>query len=70
MLMEDPVSYGRRAQKQPGKMERRLAVGAQDFRFIRKRIPNYVDKTQMIGEFLESWYQVTLITSRGVLARR
>lgn len=62
LLMEDPVSYGRRAQKQPGKMERRLAVGAQDFRFIREKNTYYVDKTQMIGEFLESWYQVTLIT--------
>ena len=44
------------------RMERKLLIGAQDFRFLRERNAYYVDKTQMVEEFLESWYQVTLIT--------
>ena len=44
------------------KMERKLLIGAQDFRFLRERNAYYVDKTQMVEEFLESWYQVTLVT--------
>lgn len=41
---------------------RRLAIGTQDFRKLRERKAYYVDKTLMIEEFLESWYEVTLIT--------
>lgn len=41
---------------------RRLAIGTQDFRKLRERKAYYVDKTQMVEEFLESWYEVTLIT--------
>ena len=44
------------------RMERKLLIGAQDFRFLRERNAYYVDKTQMVEEFLESWYQVTLVT--------
>lgn len=41
---------------------RKLAIGIQDFRSLREQNAYYVDKTQMIEEFLESWYQVTLVT--------
>ena len=44
------------------RMERKLLIGAQDFRFLRERNAYYVDKTQMVEEFLEPWYQVTLVT--------
>lgn len=44
------------------KSERKLVIGAQDFRFLREKHGYYVDKTQMIEQFLNSWYQVTLIT--------
>ena len=47
------------SQRGPG---RRLAIGTQDFRKLRERKAYYVDKTQMVEEFLESWYEVTLIT--------
>ena len=46
----------------PRKPERRLAIGQQDFRALREQNAYYVDKTRMIEEFLDSWYQVTLIT--------
>ena len=42
--------------------KKRLAIGVQDFRFLRERNAYYVDKTQFIEEFLDSWYQVTLVT--------
>ena len=54
----DTVSVSRTSRR----MERKLLIGAQDFRFLRERNAYYVDKTQMVEEFLESWYQVTLIT--------
>ena len=41
--------------------KKRLAIGVQDFRFLRERNAYYVDKTQFIEEFLDSWYQVTLV---------
>ncbi len=44
------------------KGDRKLAIGVQDFRSLREQNAYYVDKTQMIEEFLESWYQVTLVT--------
>ena len=40
----------------------RLAIGVQNFRDLREKHAYYVDKTQFIEEFLESWYQITLIT--------
>lgn len=40
----------------------RLAIGVQNFRDLREKHAYYVDKTQFIEEFLDSWYQVTLIT--------
>ena len=42
--------------------KKRLAIGVQDFRFLRERNAYYVDKTQFIEEFLDSWYQATLVT--------
>lgn len=45
-----------------GQYKRKLAIGVQDFRFLRERKAYYVDKTQLIEEFLDSWYQVTLVT--------
>lgn len=46
----------------PGRRKRKLAIGVQDFRFMRERDAYYVDKTQLVSEFLDSWYQITLIT--------
>lgn len=40
----------------------RLAIGVQNFRDLREKHAYYVDKTQFIEEFLNSWYQITLIT--------
>lgn len=40
----------------------RLAIGVQNFRDLREKHAYYVDKTQFIKEFLDSWYQITLIT--------
>ncbi|MCI9174223.1 MAG: AAA family ATPase [Lachnospiraceae bacterium] len=44
------------------KKNNKLAIGIQDFRSLCEQNAYYVDKTQMIEEFLESWYQVTLVT--------
>lgn len=41
---------------------KKLEIGTEDFRRWRERGTYYVDKTHMISEFLESWYQVTLVT--------
>lgn len=40
----------------------KLAMGVQDFRRIREKNAYYVDKTNMIKEFLDSEYEVTLLT--------
>lgn len=40
----------------------KLAIGVQDFRALRERKAYYVDKTHMIEEFMDSPYQVTLVT--------
>ena len=56
MLYEPEGTYDYSAKK------KRLAIGVQDFRFLRERNAYYVDKTQFIEEFLDSWYQVTLVT--------
>ena len=42
--------------------DKKLAIGVQDYRSLRETGGYYVDKTQLIPEFLESGYQVTLIT--------
>lgn len=44
------------------KRPKKLAVGVQDFRSLREKNGYYVDKTPMIEEFLDSGYQVTLVT--------
>ena len=56
MLYDPAGTYDYSAKK------KRLAIGVQDFRFLRERNAYYVDKTQFIEEFLDSWYQVTLVT--------
>lgn len=40
----------------------KLAMGVQDFRRIREKNAYYVDKSGMIREFLDSEYEVTLLT--------
>ena len=42
--------------------KKKLAIGVQDFRSLREANGYFVDKTRMISDFLESGYQVTLIT--------
>lgn len=42
--------------------QKKLEIGTEDFRRWRECGIYYVDKTHMISEFLESWYQVTLVT--------
>lgn len=62
MLRESTAPYAANIKiAQKGK-DRRLSIGTQDFRKLRERKAYYVDKTLMIEEFLESWYDVTLIT--------
>ena len=56
------VNVEPKAEKVLRRRKRKLAIGVQDFRFLRERNAYYVDKTQMAAEFLDSWYQVTLIT--------
>lgn len=56
------VNMERKKEAVPGRRKRKLAIGVQDFRFLRERKAYYVDKTQMVPEFLDSWYQMTLIT--------
>ena len=56
------VNMERKKEAVPGRRKRKLAIGVQDFRFLRERKAYYVDKTQMVPECLDSWYQVTLIT--------
>ena len=56
MLREEPVSYG------SPRAKKKVLIGLQDFRRLRELHAYYVDKTMMIGEFLDSPYQITLIT--------
>lgn len=62
MIREEASSYYVNARAPLKRRDRRLAIGTQDFRKLRERGAYYVDKTQMVEEFLESWYDVTLIT--------
>lgn len=58
-LCEQQQSY-RASSTTPSKM--RLGIGVQDFRWLREKGSYYVDKTEMIHEFLQADRQVTLIT--------
>lgn len=58
MVCEAPIPYRVSAKKE----KPRLAIGVQNFRDLREKQAYYVDKTHFIEEFLESWYQITLIT--------
>lgn len=62
MLRESTVPYGANIKIPQKGRDRRLSIGTQDFRKLRERKAYYVDKTLMIEELLESWYDVTLIT--------
>lgn len=62
MVCEETAPYKAGFKISQGGTVRRLAIGTQDFRKLRERKAYYVDKTLMIEEFLESWYEVTLIT--------
>ncbi len=62
MIREENTSYQVNVKTPSKRSGRRLAIGTQDFRKLRERKAYYVDKTQMVEEFLESWYDVTLIT--------
>ena len=59
VLREENAGYGATVKKTRGP---KLAIGVQDFRHMREKKVYYVDKTSFIEEFLESYYQVTLIT--------
>ncbi len=56
VLREEQVLYGSTGVK------KKVLIGLQDFRRLRELHAYYVDKTMMIGEFLDSPYQITLIT--------
>lgn len=62
IIYDSKVPYQVNADKKQKRRKPKLAIGVQDFRFLRERDAYYVDKTEMIEEFLESWYQVTLVT--------
>ena len=57
-VREEIAPYGAVSQKKKAK----LFIGVQDFRALREKKASYVDKTQFIEEFLDSCYQITLIT--------
>ncbi len=57
-VAEGAAPYGASTQKKKAK----LFIGVQDFRTLREKKACYVDKTQFIEEFLDSCYQITLIT--------
>ena len=57
-VREGAAPYGAASQKKKAK----LFIGVQDFRALREKKASYVDKTQFIEEFLDSCYQITLIT--------
>ena len=59
---ESLTPYRTEGGKSQRRGKRKLLIGAQDFRYLRERNAYYVDKTQFVEQFLDSWYQVTLIT--------
>lgn len=62
MVSETPVPYRVSSKEVPKVKGRKLAIGLQDFRRLREKNGYYVDKTKMIEEFLDSDYQITLLT--------
>lgn len=62
MIREESSPYHVNVKMPQSRKDRRLLIGTQDFRKLRERKAYYVDKTHMVEEFLESWYEVTLIT--------
>lgn len=56
MVREAPVQY------ENSRVKKKVLIGLQDFRRLRELNAYYVDKTMMLGEFLDSPYQITLIT--------
>lgn len=61
-LSDTPAPYRVRSKEVQTRKDRKLAIGLQDFRRLREKNGYYVDKTQMIEKFLESEYQITLLT--------
>lgn len=61
-ICETPISYKAEVRQPDHKKVKKLVIGLQDFRHFREKNGYYVDKTQMIEEFLESGYQITLLT--------
>lgn len=61
-VREAPGPYRAASNKAQKVKERKLAIGLQDFRRLREKNGYYVDKTQLIEKFLESEYQITLLT--------
>ena len=58
-VCEDAMQYGIVPRKTA---KPKFFIGVQDFRTLREKQAYYVDKTQFIEEFLDSAYQITLIT--------
>lgn len=56
VVCEEQLRYG------SPRAKKKVLIGVQDFRRLRELNAYYVDKTMMIGEFLDSPYQITLIT--------
>ncbi|HJC90202.1 MAG TPA: AAA family ATPase [Candidatus Mediterraneibacter excrementigallinarum] len=61
-VCEAEPPYHSSGQNSGKRSKRKLLIGAQDFRYLRERNAYYVDKTSFVEEFLDSWYQVTLVT--------
>lgn len=62
VIQEEQAPYTVNPPKPQTARRKKLAIGMQDFRHMREKDAYYVDKTHMIEEFLESEYQITLIT--------
>lgn len=62
MVCEATAPYRAEKGRSLRRSKRKLLIGAQDFRYLRERNAYYVDKTQFVEHFLDSWYQVTLVT--------
>ncbi len=62
-IREEATPYHVTLSKEAKQEEKpRLAIGVQSYRDLRTKQAYYVDKTPFIEEFLDSWYQITLIT--------
>lgn len=62
MVCEQNETYHLNDEESKKRNQKKLAIGMQDFRSLREKNGYYVDKTMMIEEFVETGYQVTLIT--------